>query len=58
MRLPFASNRYVQLILTLGAIAAIIRLIMIPQENEKMKWFVIVVATAVVVRNVFVFFRR
>jgi len=58
MRFPFTSNRYFQLVLSLGAVAAIIRLIIVPQENEKMKWFVIVVAIAVLIRNTFHFFRR
>jgi len=58
MRIPFASNRYFQLVLSLGALAAIIRLLMVPQENEKMNWFVIVVALVLVIRTAFIFFRR
>ena len=57
MRIPFASNKYFQLVLAIIAVLVIIKLLISPQENVKMQIFVIAVAVAVFIRSIYKFFK-
>jgi|LakMenEpi03Aug12_release.lakeMendotaPanAssembly.Ray.scaffolds.fasta_scaffold3691920_1 putative exporter of polyketide antibiotics len=56
-RFPFASNRWFRLLLSLMAAAVMIKMLLQPDKNEKMQYLILVVAGAVFIRGIYLFFR-
>lgn len=54
-RFPFASNRWFRLLLSLAALAAIVK--MLQQPGSTLHYFIIAVAGALVFRGGYLFFR-
>ena len=57
IRLPFASSKYFRLLTSLAAAVVIVRMLMHPDKNEKMQYFILALAGIIFVRGVYLFFK-
>ncbi|MFN8155480.1 MAG: hypothetical protein U0Y08_14400 [Bacteroidia bacterium] len=57
MRFPFVSNKYFRLIISLLAAVIIVKMLLHPDKNEKMQYFILAIAAVIFVRGIYLFIR-
>lgn len=58
MRFPFSSNKYFRLITSLIAAVVIVKMLIHPDPNLKMQYFILALAAIICVRGVWLFFKK
>lgn len=58
IRLPFSSNKYFRLLVSLGAAVVIVKMLMQPDKNDKMQYFLLAIAGIIFVRGMYLFFKK